>query len=334
MKKNRKFKIIVFLFIGIMVVSILGYRIVLHVGFIDALYMTAITISTVGYGEVGVMTPQAKLFSVFVIFSSLFIVGYGVTSLISTLFEGEFKIVWRKRRMEQKMREMKDHFIVCGAGDVGHTVIKNLKEYKTDFVVIDENEKIIEELQKEGFMAILGDASNEDILTKAKISDAKGIVCTLPSDAENVFTTLTARQMNRSIYIVSKAIEATAHTKLKKAGADKTISPNEISGQRIAAYLVRPAIISFLDVMTRAGEITLDLEEVSVHVKSNVIGKNLQELKIPDRTGLIILALEHKGEATFRFNPSSNEILKEDDIMIVLGTKEQVGQLEQIVNQE
>lgn len=262
MKKNRKFRIIVLLFIGIMVVSIIGYRIVLHVGFVDALYMTAITVSTVGYGEVGVMTPEAKLFSVFVIFSSLFIVGYGVTSLFTILFEGEFKTVWRKRRMEQKLREMKDHFIVCGAGDVGHTVIKSLKEYNTDFVIIDENEKIIEELENEGYMSILGDASNEEILLKAKINEAKGIVCTLPTDAENVFTTLTARQMNRGIYIVSKAIETTAHTKLKKAGADKTISPNEISGQRIAAYLVRPAVISFLDVMTRAGEITLDLEEV------------------------------------------------------------------------
>ncbi|MCE5342037.1 MAG: NAD-binding protein [Eubacteriales bacterium] len=160
---------------------------------------------------------------------------------------------------------------------------------------------------------------------------ATGIVCTLATDAENVFTVLTARQMNESIYIVSKAVEPTAHNKLMKAGANNTISPSEIGGQRIAALLIRPAVISFPDVITRAGDVTLDLEEVSIPEQSPVNGKKLAEVRIPERTGLIILALKRKGDATFKFNPGSTEELRSGDTMVVLGTQEQARLLNDMV---
>ena len=178
----------------------------------------------------------------------------------------------------------------------------------------------------------MGEAKHEDILQKAGIEKAKGILCSLSTDAENVFTVLTARQMNEDIYIVSKAIEQSAHNKLLKAGANKTISPNEIGGQRIAAHIVRPSVVSFLDVITRAGDVTLDLEEVVISSHSSFIGKKLFEAKIPEQTGLIILALKRKGDVNFKFNPSSNEILNDGDTMVVLGTNEQVNQLREMVN--
>jgi voltage-gated potassium channel len=278
------------------------------------------------------MTDAAKLFTILLIFAGLFVVGYGVTGLVSFIFEGNLKTAWRKKRMETRIQEIKDHYIVCGAGEVGHTVIKSLKESAIHFVVIEENEKRVADLIEAGVLTVKGNAIHEDVLRKAGIINAKGIVCTLSTDAENVFTVLTARQMNENIYIVSKAVEATSHNKLMKAGANKTISPNEIGGQRLAAHLIRPSVMSFLDVITRAGDVILDLEEVIISPHSNTIGKKLSEVKIPEQTGLIILALKRKGETTFKFNPGSNEVLKDGDTLVTLGTNEQVALLNAMVN--
>jgi voltage-gated potassium channel len=331
MKTNNKFITIIFLLAAVIVIGVLGYMLLLNVGFIDALYMTVITISTVGYGEVRPMTDPAKVFSIFLIFSGLSTVGYGVTSLVSLFFEGEFKAAWRKKRMEAKMQEIRGHYIVCGAGDVGRSVIKCMKHDGAGFVVIDEDEKRAEELEQAGIPVILGDATSEEVLRKAGITRARGIVCALPTDAENVFTVLTARQMKEDIYIVSKAVEQSAHGKLLKAGADKTISPNEIGGQRMAALLIRPSVISFLDVITQAGDITLDLEEVVIPPRSGIAGKKLSEARIPEQTGLIVLALKRENEKKLKFNPGSNEILNDGDTMVVLGTNGQVEQLNALV---
>lgn len=318
--------------LAVIAVGVIGYIKLLNVGFVDALYMTVITISTVGYGEVRPMTDASKLFSIFLIFLGLTTVGYGVTSLVSLFFEGEFKAAWRKKRMEAKTQEIRGHYIVCGAGDVGRTVIKCLREDAAGFVVIDEDEKRVEELEQAGIPAVLGNATSEEVLQRAGITRAKGIVCALPTDSENVFTVLTARQMNDGIYIVSRAVEPSAHGKLLKAGADKTISPNEIGGQRIAALLTRPSVISFLDVITHAGDITLDLEEVVISPRSGIAGKKLSEARIPEQTGLVVLALRRKSEDKFKFNPGSGEILNDGDTMVVLGTNEQVEQLNAMVN--
>ena len=232
--------------------------------------------------------------------------------------------------METKISRLKDHYIVCGAGDVGQTVIKSFVENEVPFVVIEENEKQAEDLKAAGVLTISGDASNEETLEKAGISEAKGLVCTLPNDADNVYTVLTARQMNDRIYIVSKAIEPSSHGKFLKAGADKTISPSEIGGLRIAALVLRPSVISFLDVMTRAGDVTLDLEEVTVPAKSRLVGLQLHQAKIPEHTGLMVLALR-RADGTLKFNPNSAETLLAGDTMIVLGTKEQAEKLKALV---
>lgn len=329
---KRRILLILSLLLAVMFIGTAGYRVLLHVGLIDAFYMTVITISTVGYGEVATMTDTAKLFSVFVIFAGLSVFGYGITSLISLFFEGEVRDVWRRKRMDAKIRELKDHYIVCGAGDVGTTVIKSFRDHEADFIVVEENEKRAEELRQAGVLVIEGDATNEDTLQQAGIHRARGVACALSTDEENVFAVLTCRQMNEDILIVTKAVEPSAHGKLLKAGANKTISPNEIGGQRIATLISRPSVISFLDVITRAGDVALDLEEVLVSSHSGLAGKMLLEAKIPEQTGLIVLALKKSGEATFRFNPSSSETLQAGDTMVVLGPKEKVERLRSMVD--
>ena len=331
MNNKRKLVIIVSVLLAIILTGVCGYMILLDVNALDALYMTVITISTVGYGEVGVMTDAAKLFSILIIFAGLSAVGYGISSLVSFLFEGELRVAWRKKRMETKIQELNAHYIVCGAGEVGRTVINSLQRKGSGFVVIEENEKRVEELEQAGILTIQGNATHEDILERAGIAHARGIVCTLPTDSENVFTVLTARQMNEEIYIVSKAVEPTAHNKLRKAGADNTISPNEIGGQRIAALLLRPSVISFLDVITRAGDVTLDLAEVVIPPQSGIAGKTLAEARIPEQTGLIILALKRGDGEAFKFNPGYGETFHVGDTMVVLGTREQEALLETLV---
>lgn len=326
----RKVIIVAVLLLAVIFFGVVGYMNLLNVNFIDALYMTVITITTVGYGEVAEMTDAAKIFSIIIIFSGLAVVGYGLTTIAATLFEGRFQKAWRLKRMEANISSLKNHYIICGAGETGYTAIKSFLNSKLDFVVIEKNTVRAEELKREGILTVLGDATNEDALNIAKIKNAKGLISTLSTDADNVFTVLTAKQMNKKIYIVSKAIEKNAHTKLLKAGADKTISPNEIGGQRMAALMIRPSVISFLDVITQAGEVTLDLEEVIISSESKLAGLMLREAKIPEQTGLIVLALESPGDPKIRFNPQSNEVLKGEDTMVVLGTQSQIEKLKKI----
>ena len=224
---------------------------------------------------------------------------------------------------------MKDHYIICGAGQTSVSLIDQFERSHAEFVIIEKDLDRYEELLQAGMQVIHGDATDEDVLLKAGIQNAKGLVSTLGSDAENVFTVLTAREMNKRLQIVARAIESSATQKLKKAGADSTINPNELGGNRMAVLMLRPQIISFLDAITRIGEDTLDLGEIAVSHDSPLAGKKLHEARIPEKTGLIVLATkENTGVTTY--NPSSNTVLHEGLSMLVLGRQEQIAKLQQM----
>lgn len=326
--------VLISLILTIVLTGTIGYKVLLDTNLIDALYMTVITISTVGYGEIAEMDAEAKLFSIVLIFISLGTVSYLFSTLVSSLLEGDLKKAWRRRNMEKEIKKIRNHYIVCGAGETGYQSIKKFKDKNIDFVVVDQNETVVDDLVEEGVLSILGDASEENILKKANIRDAKGLITALPSDAENVYTVLTARQMNENLYIVSRAIDKNASGKLKKAGADNTISPNEIGGSRMASLMIRPNVMSFLDVVTRAGDVILDLEEVKIYPHSDLINKELKDSQIPQKTGLIVLAIKKKDSEELSFNPSSEELLEEGDVMIVLGQSGQVDNLRKMAREK
>lgn len=250
-KDKKKLAIIISLLVLLISTGTIGYMTITEVGFVDALYMTIITISTVGYGEVGKMTEDSKIFSIFIIFGGISIVGYAFTNIVSIFIEGVLNQTWKEKRMDRRIGELKNHYIICGAGETGQSVIKNFKESGQQFVVIDKDEDLYEELLERDILVVLGDATHEDILEKANILNAKGLISSLGTDAGNVFTVLTARQMSEKLYIVSRAIEDKSNQKLKKAGANNTVSPNEIGGNRMASLVVKPSVISFLDTITR-----------------------------------------------------------------------------------
>lgn len=332
MDSNRKFNFIVTILVALILTGTIGYKFLLDVSVIDALYMTVITISTVGYSEVATMDAKAKLFSIFIIFISLGTVGYLFTSIVSLFLEGNLKDAWRRRHMESQITKLENHYIICGAGETGQNAIKQFKSSNVPFIVIDKDEEKINELIGNRIHAIYGDATEEDILDKARIQYAKGLISSLPKDADNVYTVLTARELNSNLYIVSRAINKNADERLKKAGANNTISPNEIGGRRMAALMLRPNVISFLDIITHAGDVILDLEDVVIFENSIIVNKSLREVKIPEKTGLIILAIKKNDSEKLVFNPNSDDILKVGDTMVVLGTEDQVIQLRKIAN--
>lgn len=327
MKTKNKLTPIISMLFTLILTGTIGYKYLLDLNFVDALYMTVITISTVGYAEVGIMDTEAKFFSIFIIFLSLGTVGYLFTSIVSSFLEGDLKNAWRRRNMESKIESLKGHYILCGAGETGQNAIKQFQRSKVPFIVIDMDESKVMDLIDDKIFAIQGDATLEETLVKARIQYAKGLISSLKKDSDNVYTVLTAREMNENLYIVSRAIEKNAHEKLKRAGANNTISPNEIGGSRMAALMLRPTVISFLDIITHAGEVVLDLEDVVISKEASIAGQTLKEVRIPEKTGLIVLAIRKNNTSSLVFNPNSNEMLNIGDALVVLGKEEQVLQL-------
>lgn len=327
---NKKILSILFVLVCLVLIGTVGYILIENFSVLDALYMTIITISTVGFREVRHLSDTGKIFTVFFIIAGLGSVAYAFTTIAVFFAEGEFKeILWR-RRMKSQILGLKEHYILCGAGQTGLSVIEYFQNSNVDFIVIEKDKEKADELIKQGVLTICGDAINEETLAKSHIYHAKGLITCLSNDADNVFTVLTARSMNEKLHIVSRVIDKKSHAKLRKAGANNTLSPNEIGGFRMAALLLKPVVISFLDIITRAGDTVFDLEEVSICQGSKLLGKNLQNARISEEIGLIVLAIKKRGEKELKLNPDAQEILDEGDKILVIGKIKQINVLRHI----
>ena len=330
MDDYKKILYIIWFLVLVIMVGTFGFMIIEGFSLLDALYMSVITISTVGFREVRDLSPAGQVFTIFLILAGLGTAAYALTSITSFVVEGEFKYLVRRRRMERKISELENHYIVCGAGKTGQHIVARMQRKGVLFVVIENDKDKVEELKERDILVIDGDASQEDVLRKAQINKAKGLISSLSTDAENVFTVLTARQLNTDLYIVARAIEENASVKLRKAGADNTVSPNEIGGNRMASLILRPAVVSFLDIITRVGDITWDMEEVMVHKDSKLIGKALADANIPEKTGLVVMAIKQKDSDYLTLNPGPDYVLREGDKMVVLGQIKKINTLREI----
>lgn len=292
MEEKKKLKFIIYAFILLIVIGVLGYMILLKVDFVDALYMTVITISTVGFGEVGTTSDQSEIFSVFMIFLGVGVVGYTFTTVVAMFVEGKLTELWKGSKMEKKISALSDHYIICGSGELAEVIIKKFIDENLNFVVITDKIKDLDDYSHHDILVIEGHSTEESILEHAGINKAKGLISTLDSEVDNIVTVLTARNLNKDIYIIANSISKSGSEKLLKVGANKTLSAVEISGKRMASLMIKPNIISFLDVVTRIGDIELDLEEVIVKKASYLENKTLLEAQIPKKTGLIVLAIK------------------------------------------
>lgn len=327
MEDKRNLKFIFIAFALLLVFGTLGYMILLKVNLVDALYMTVITISTVGFGEVGTTSDLSELFSVLMIFLGVGVVGYAFTTVVAMLVEGKLVDLWKGSKMDKKISALDEHYIICGSGELADVIIDKFIKENLDFLVITDDRADLDDYSHHDILVIEGQATEEEVLEKAGISRAKGLIAALPSEVDNIVTVLTARNLNKDIYIIANSTSKSGSQKLMKVGANKTMSAVEISGKRIASLMIKPNIISFLDVVTKVGDVEMDLEEVIVKKGSYLENKDLIAAQIPNKTGLIVLAIKRNIDKKMLFNPPGNYIFETNDVLIVLGREEQVEKL-------
>ncbi len=314
----------------IFILGVLGYHYLLDISLLDSLYMTVITVSTVGFKEVGEMNDAAKIFTIVLIISSLSFLAYAITGAVSMVMEGNLGKIIRRKSVDSKISKLENHFIICGAKQTGEHAINMFLKSKEKFVVIEEDEDIVDSLINKGLLCINASATSEDVLNQARIKEAKGILLAQDKDVDNVFSALTARHLNSEINIVSIVINEEAEKQLIRAGVNNTINPNNIGGSRMASLLLKPNVISFFDVITRIGEYQLDVEEVKIGGDSELDGVTLSKAEIPKKTGLKVLALKKSGSDKIELNPVGSQVLNANDIMIVIGSEDQIIRLREI----
>ncbi|WP_457679962.1 potassium channel family protein [Thermovibrio sp.] len=320
---------------ALVVISTVGIKLIEGWSWLDCLWHTIITISTVGYGEVKPLSTAGKIFTMVVIVVAFAVFAYGASAVATMIFEGELRKVFITKRMEKMVAKLKNHTIVCGLGRTGQAAIKELQKEKVPFVVIEKDEEKIEEAREKypNLIYIHGDATQDEVLIKAGVKSASNLIVATANDADNLFITLSAKNLNPKIRIVTRANREENVIKLKRAGATEVILPNVIGGLRMASLAIRPSVVSFLDIVTHHGEIDLRLEEVEVPRGSPFHGKLLKELNIPQKTGVIVIGIRRE-DGSFILNPTSTTMVLEGDKLIIIGTKEQGERLKRLVKGE
>jgi voltage-gated potassium channel len=314
---------------AVLVAGTVGFMLIEQLSFIDALYMTVTSLTTVGYGEVKPFSAAGRVFVIVLVIGGVSVVAYGLTSMLQFVVDGELSGLYRRRAMKKRIEAMHDHFIVCGHGRVGEAVAKEFALHRADFVVVDRDPEVVARVLHAGHLAIEGDASVDEVLVELGIERAQGLVAVLDSDASNTFVILSARVLNPKLVLVARANSEGAASKLRRAGADQVISPYAIGGRKMAHLLLRPLVSDYLDVMTGEGEIEFRLEEFALNGTCEVVGRSIQDLDIRRRTGASILAVR-RGSGDFDTNPSADFVLDETDTLIAIGTRQDMGRLEEL----
>ncbi len=315
------------LIVAVAAVGTAGYHLIEGWSLLDSLYMTIITMGTIGYGETHPLSPSGRVFTIILIIASLGIAGYAISSIGAFIVEGELYNVIRGRRMDRRLTNLKNHIILCGGGRVGLAIADECYKTRTPFMIIEQDPAALQPILQIGDILYLeGDATQDETLRLAGIERAKGLVAALGQDKDNVFIVLSARSLNPKLRIVSRVTDEKNAEKLLKAGADEVVSPTMIGGLRMASVMLRPTVVNFLDQMLRLTDQTLRVEEIHVDRIAGLVGKTLAEADLRQRTGMLVVAIKPPG-GTPQFNPDGQIVLKHDDILIVMGTPDQIAAL-------
>ena len=327
MDYQRNFIIAMISLVILFAIGVIGYRIIEgdnpHQKWtvFDAIFMTVITLTTVGYSDDN-MSKLGRAFTVFLLIGGLGIFVYSVGVATAFIIEGQFREVFRRRKMEKSINKLSNHYIVCGIGDTGVHALEEMIQMDMDFVAIErDQERIDHELATKAFLYVQGDATEDEVLIRAGVERARGLIASLSRDQDNLFVVLSAKQLNPRLKIASKAVEANSLSKLKQAGADEVVLPDYIGGMRLASTVTRPIVVNFLDIMLRSQEATRFAESV-IQPGTPLVGLTLGEAHIPDRTNLMVVAV-HKRQGDFIYNPSGGLRLEVGDALIVIADNEQ-----------
>jgi voltage-gated potassium channel len=304
-----------------------GYRVIERWNFLDSLYMTIITLTTVGFKEVHDLSDNGKIFTVALIVGGVGTVLYVLRIGAQLVLEGELQEIYGRKRLEKKLKELKDHYIVCGYGRMGKIIARELRHEDLDFIVIEKNHTILGE--KEDLLIIEGDATKDDLLKKAGIEKAKCLISVLPTDAENMYVVLSARGLNPDLLIVARAGEEGSEQKLLRAGADRAVSPYHIGGLRMAHTVLKPAVVDFIEFATKSGNIDLQIREIIIGEGSDLIGQTLDQSGMGRDLGIIVVAIKQSG-GEMKFNPTFRTAMKAGDTLIAVGETSKLKILEEM----
>ena len=315
----------------VVVLGVVGLMAIEGWNFEDALYMTLITISTVGFEEVHPLTLHGKVLVTVLIILGVGTFFYIFTALSEYVVSGQLEGVLGRRKMKKKIDALSGHYIICGFGRVGAQVALELERENVPFVVVDTNSDGLTACAAKGYLYVEGDATDDEVLKSAGILRARGLVTATDSDADNVYVALSARNLKRDLFIVARSNIEKTEFKLLKAGADRVLSPYSIGGKRLASLLLRPAVVDFLDVVMHTRDIELVLEEVLIRADSPFVGITMGEARSLCEEGANILAILKKDSEGIIPNPPRDLLIAEGDKLVVVGTRRQLGELEGLI---
>jgi voltage-gated potassium channel len=328
---RSKFYTALTLLFMVFLTGMFGYRLLAGYSWIDAAYMTIITVTTVGFREVNPVDDHTKLFTIFLIIFSVFIFAYAISVITEYILTKSSLDNFKARKMKKKINQLKDHVIICGFGRNGKQAAVKLKAYRRPFVVIEKDREVIEKYMDEVFF-IEGNANEDEVLLEAGIDRASCLITALPKDADNLFVVLSSRQLNKKLIIISRASQETSQRKLKLAGADKTIMPDKIGGDHMASLVVMPDMIEFMDQLSIEGENTINLEEVAIDaLPEDYQYRSLRDLDLRKKTGCTVIGYRNP-EGTYVINPGAETRLIPDSKIVVLGRPEQIKKLNEMFN--
>ncbi len=330
--RKKQIRIALFFLLAIMVIGIAGYMIIEGDSFMDALYMTIITISTVGFGEIHKLTVGGKIFTIFLILSSFGTYAYAISIITSYVVEGKLSLLFIKGyRKKSSYKKMKNHVIICGFGRNGQQAANELQAHNQPYVVIEKNHDLIIQNLNNHYKFIEGDSTTDETLLKADIKSANSLISTLPNDADNLFVVLTARYLNPSLNIISRASNESSEKKLRVAGVNNVIMPEKVGGSHMATLVAKPDIFEFLEHLSVHGTSPTNLEEIECsNLTDNVSSKTIHEIGFRKKSGANIIGFK-TPDGEFILNPSPDTKVVSGSKLFVLGTKEQIESMKNIV---
>ena len=327
---TAKFRYAIILLTAIIAFGTVGYYIFEEMPLFEAFYMTIITISTVGFSEIRPLTVVGRSITLVVIVLGISVGTYTIGIIVRWFVEGELSKIFGRRKLQKQMADLKNHFIICGFGRIGRIICQELYEDNIEFVVIEQNASVIEEIAAEKYLFLEMDATSEEALMAAGILKAKGLVTAVNSDANNVFITLTAKGLRPDIFVLARSSEEKNEAKLNKAGATKVVSPYMIGARRMAHVLKRPTVVDFIDIATMGNRLGLIMEEALIDSKSRFTGKNLIDSRLRQDFGVIIVAIK-KLSGEMIFNPMPLETLEAGDVIVLIGKKDDLKRMNEIL---
>jgi len=330
MRIKTKLHIAILLLLTVVAMGVSGYTLISGDSFVDSLYMTIITMTTVGFGEIHPLNEQEKIFTICLILVSIIVYGYSVAALTEYFTNGKFLQQLKLRKVQQKIQKLKNHAVVCGYGRNGKQAVSKLKNFNMPCIVIEKDKEHLEDLEHDQTLYIAGDATDDEALERASLRNAKSLITALPSDADNLFVVLSARQLNKDLIIISRASNESSYKKLKIAGANNIIMPDKLGGEHMASLVVTPDIIEFVDTLKLSEDGDPNLEEISTNdLPEQYLNKTILDLDLRKRTGCTVIGFK-TADHQYIINPEVSTVLTKGSNLIVLGKSSQIMELHKV----